>query len=1008
MIGCDTNLSPTGSSLASSESSSRVSNGDVLAHVRAESLDGIFALSKADPPKGLSGESLGSLAWWNDFSSQQMFLYSRLIQSPSDVNDALVNLERDLGVDSSDMISELSMVDRESNAANQPEGPTTWQPATYALALEIMGYDPADFDDSRKLPDPETCRAAKSAAYEASMKSLPSALKGILLASQAACGGGGCPCCNSTDPCCGSSDPCCGSSDRCCSGNDPCCNSPDSCCNVSDPCCGAPDPCCNADNPCCGNPDRCCGPSNPCCNSPDPCCNVNDPCCGDPDPCCNTDNPCCGNPDPCCGADPCDPICGDPCLCLICDDLDDCTADTCVSGACSFTNKCAANQLCCEGNCCPTVAPTPCCGPAPSQTCCGATCCWGTCYNDGTLCCEGKICPLPGGGEVCCDGCDECSATGCCSNAVTANGLCCGDGNPCTNDAAICEDPPLCTIYSCTHTPVCDDGDPCTYNGCDPDACNILPVCVFPPMPDCAECDDGNGYCLSTVCEPRLCDVGLSNVTGCPGGSITMDVTLKSCSPASTLCGDSLIWNVSESSPDISISGGGPIDCPSGTVMVNGTIGSDAAPTGPVPVTVDVTGLFFVGGPSCSYEGTVTIDECVNLTFEGVDDIDETTVGGFICFNDDDDNDNGVPDKDETGATAGENDLKSLTVSIKPNLTGTVTLDALAGGALVKLYENSDRSIPFSLPHTWTVPTIELPKTLYVEGFFTSAAAKDVTFKAEFAGDGGPCEDNVKVTVFSVQPVKVDATDPHAAQVNYHLDPHDILLESATFTAPGTSLTSTFLPTDFNFMFDQSDIITGDNSIRLVGSIGAAECDLEVITTLTHAVAPQGNVESEQAPFVLTTSDGTVPLAVTHTTFATFSFICYDLLTTPGSKTIHVGTVVSSISTPVEPILPSEIIGWIEIQRYNVNGADFLEGSMTLDTMNTLPPQGPHYRSARRTVDAFFAPGQSITVLSDIDTLFILGSEGSILAFSNPAIGNKEIDLELEPNSDPIVECTEN
>ena len=109
-------------------------------------------------------------------------------------------------------------------------------------------------------------------------------------------------------------------------------------------------------------------------------------------------------------------------------------------------------------------------------------------------------------------------------------------------------------------------------------------------------------------------------------------------------------------------------------------------------------------GVTCTALGTVTVDECVDLDFQAVSDQQETDPGGFLCLNDDDDNGNGVPDKDEPGPTAGENDLKALTVSIDPALTGTVTLSAIAGATKIKLYENADRSNPVTLPKVWTVP----------------------------------------------------------------------------------------------------------------------------------------------------------------------------------------------------------------------------------------------------------------------------------------------------------------
>ena len=175
------------------------------------------------------------------------------------------------------------------------------------------------------------------------------------------------------------------------------------------------------------------------------------------------------------------------------------------------------------------------------------------------------------------------------------------------------------------------------------------------------------------------------------------------------------------------------------------TIAPDAPPG---PVTLTLTGTTTRGG-QCNSQATVTVEECVDLDFGGVPDNNETDPGGFLCLNDDDDNGNGVPDKDEPGPTAGENDLIALTVSIAPALTGTVTLSAIAGATRIKLYENADRSNPVTLPKAWTVPT-GLPETLYVEGFNVSIGARDIELKVLFTGSGGPCEDRVKLTVVQV------------------------------------------------------------------------------------------------------------------------------------------------------------------------------------------------------------------------------------------------------------------
>jgi len=132
---------------------------------------------------------------------------------------------------------------------------------------------------------------------------------------------------------------------------------------------------------------------------------------------------------------------------------------------------------------------------------------------------------------------------------------------------------------------------------------------------------------------------------------------------------------------------------------------------------------------------------------------DEETPGGFLCVNDDDDDNNGIADKDDPGPTVGEDDLMAVTVTADGRLEGTLTLSAISGASMVKLYENPDRSTPVTLPQSW--PLLGLQKTFtityYAEGIAPSTATRDVGLSLTFAGAGGPCDDTVKLTVIDVE-----------------------------------------------------------------------------------------------------------------------------------------------------------------------------------------------------------------------------------------------------------------
>mgnify|MGYP000411580067 CR=1 FL=1 len=143
----------------------------------------------------------------------------------------------------------------------------------------------------------------------------------------------------------------------------------------------------------------------------------------------------------------------------------------------------------------------------------------------------------------------------------------------------------------------------------------------------------------------------------------------------------------------------------------------------------------------------------IQLDFGAVADENEEDPGGFLCLNDDDDNGDGVPDKDETAPTTGEDDLVPLTITADGTLNGTLTLSVASSATRIKLYDNPDRSSPVTLPATWELGG--LPKTfyvtLYVEGVNTSLAARDVELFLSFDGPGGICADIVNLTVYDFQ-----------------------------------------------------------------------------------------------------------------------------------------------------------------------------------------------------------------------------------------------------------------
>jgi len=115
----------------------------------------------------------------------------------------------------------------------------------------------------------------------------------------------------------------------------------------------------------------------------------------------------------------------------------------------------------------------------------------------------------------------------------------------------------------------------------------------------------------------------------------------------------------------------------------------------------------------------------VNLNMEGVpDDNNEVNPGGYVPVNDDDDNDNGIADRDEAPVN-GEDDLVAISLSILPaNLNrGEVELKVPGEDTPLRVWKYPDKReliIPSNDPRhpsyceRWA-PS-ELPPTLYVEG----------------------------------------------------------------------------------------------------------------------------------------------------------------------------------------------------------------------------------------------------------------------------------------------------
>ena len=393
--------------------------------------------------------------------------------------------------------------------------------------------------------------------------------------------------------------------------------------------------------------------------------------------------------------------------------------------------------------------------------------CGCTCNDDGNPCtydyCSSGNCihPIktgscPDDGNVCTD--DYCF-NGQCTHPNNIN-PCQDDGNPCTRD--------ICSFGTCKHQAsfdFCDDGDVCTEG----DICQSFIAGEAQDM-ICAGIPDLS--CVWPSCPTEFIVDGEEKAKGFP-----YTRTGRVIIPQGTSCVSVQVYYFSREYPEYT---GGQsefgdklrfrVSYPNGTIASGYTnvnalhdfFGTGRYPggnylaadrvirfdslTGTEDSWIDVRAVAMNVSDAALGSGVAIVIDCriIDLDIEGVSEGAETNPGGFVCLNDDDDNNNNVPDKDETGAVTGEDDLLVLSTSVADGFTGTVTLSAPAGGSRIRVYENSNRSGLIGLDRSWSVD--QLPSKFYVEGVSRSADTGDVTIRLKLSGPG-LCEDEIKLTV---------------------------------------------------------------------------------------------------------------------------------------------------------------------------------------------------------------------------------------------------------------------
>ncbi len=108
---------------------------------------------------------------------------------------------------------------------------------------------------------------------------------------------------------------------------------------------------------------------------------------------------------------------------------------------------------------------------------------------------------------------------------------------------------------------------------------------------------------------------------------------------------------------------------------------------------------------------------------------DPNRLGALVSYNADDDNENDIPDYDDT--TGADDDLEPLLLSLTgtPGPNDLARLRTLQGEANIRLWADANRSTPITLPHE--LPASALPVTYYVEGIAWDDVTTVLTLELE-------------------------------------------------------------------------------------------------------------------------------------------------------------------------------------------------------------------------------------------------------------------------------------
>jgi hypothetical protein len=189
---------------------------------------------------------------------------------------------------------------------------------------------------------------------------------------------------------------------------------------------------------------------------------------------------------------------------------------------------------------------------------------------------------------------------------------------------------------------------------------------------------------------------------------------------------------------------------------------------------------------------------------------------------------------------------------------------------------------------------------------------------------------SIDIVVFVVTARNVDVPDPIGAKAYYQVIPGSVVLDSATFAAPGTTQVKTGVSGIFDFVFDQTKLTTQypptvtPQMINLTVKKGTTSCNITFEASRVWKITP----ESAEGLMAFFPVEGVGWRSYAHKLHEVYHDVTYSI--SFSGKTIWVGKSTALLYEGVD----YENLVWTEQHKYQYGG-----GSTTYQGMS--PPTGP-------------------------------------------------------------------